>query len=795
MSSIIELSDIDDYNEKDLIKMIKNNSDSENELESEETLAFFTSQLRVPKVIYNCSYNVTGWKNHTDAFSDFTDPELVNQEHCSVDFDSEIFQHYTQQNNNNTKEAKTYILFLAAKDTPCNFKKDNIPCNGGHHIGRITNYQTNIVSYFIGCNKYKQGDKWHRYIKIKQDKVDISLLQSLFTGSASVHKSCKRKKCDMPHTHNGTIVRGEIIDKPCQVRFIKFIPYDIVKCPFAALVCVGIHNHPPPASERIPFGIKNNLESLITQAIQQDDNVTSRSILSILSLITQAIQQDDNVTLRSILSGNLLSAYFNKETLAEVHVSLNNIDKLRYLVGKAYKTLHPFGQGVIGIYHDILNPKSDLIIYVRKIDLYSNNGQVIITCMLDNQAKKLITLDYFQIDVSFKRVKGGINEFEINMYDSKHHLILSFCHIFTNVFTAERYYRLFSSLFQIIRKVSGQSIQFQHIHGSGIGCILADLDAAQAKGLGLALHDLDHEKSWETHLTFILKTCLVHFESKEQVHDLLQQIEDTNDEGIKEWLNYYRQSYVLSSLNKYVSNVDHEIWNKSGSDTNNAEAAHSMANREGKQLKLLSAILKGKRYDARCYTTIEVHDKNGVLYTHRDISDVKRLQNSIVRKTSRIQKNKENHERAENILSDNEEETFSKEIHKKNLELELKEKEIILREHEIKARVAEAEVRMMEAKAEALEIENQQKRSLFVKIDADIVDSWTGNITDTDVNSEECECESSPKTPIDDDDELIGVDHHVDDVYDEHTMDDNQVADLEEVADLEVVADLVEEEQ
>jgi hypothetical protein len=59
-----------------------------------------------------------------------------------------------------------------------------------------------------------------------------------------------------------------------------------------------------------------------------------------------------------------------------------------------------------------------------------------------------------------------------------------------------------------------------------------------------------------------------------------------------EWLNYYRQPYVLSSLNKYVSNVDHEIWNKSGSDTNNAEAAHSMANREGKQLKLLSAILK-----------------------------------------------------------------------------------------------------------------------------------------------------------------------------------------------------------
>ena len=60
--------------------------------------------------------------------------------------------------------------------------------------------------------------------------------------------------------------------------------------------------------------------------------------------------------------------------------------------------------------------------------------------------------------------------------------------------------------------MSGQQIKFQHIHKEGVGCILADLDGAQAKGLGLALHDLDSERDWETHLTFIFKSCLVHFE-------------------------------------------------------------------------------------------------------------------------------------------------------------------------------------------------------------------------------------------------------------------------------------------
>ncbi|EXX55940.1 hypothetical protein RirG_220770 [Rhizophagus irregularis DAOM 197198w] len=49
MSSIIELSDIEEYNEENLIEMSENNSSSENE---NETFAFFTTQLQVPKVIY-----------------------------------------------------------------------------------------------------------------------------------------------------------------------------------------------------------------------------------------------------------------------------------------------------------------------------------------------------------------------------------------------------------------------------------------------------------------------------------------------------------------------------------------------------------------------------------------------------------------------------------------------------------------------------------------------------------------------------------------------------------------------
>ena len=48
------------------------------------------------------------------------------------------------------------------------------------------------------------------------------------------------------------------------------------------------------------------------------------------------------------------------------------------------------------------------------------NGQTLIICLLDVQAKELQKLKCFQIDLTFKRVYGDINEFEINTYDNTH---------------------------------------------------------------------------------------------------------------------------------------------------------------------------------------------------------------------------------------------------------------------------------------------------------------------------------------------------------------------------------------
>ena len=63
----------------------------------------------------------------------------------------------------------------------------------------------------------------------------------------------------------------------------------------------------------------------------------------------------------------MLKAYFNKETLQEIHMSLNNIDRLRYLVAKTYKNLYPFEQHILGVFQSVYSIQFDLHNYVHKI--------------------------------------------------------------------------------------------------------------------------------------------------------------------------------------------------------------------------------------------------------------------------------------------------------------------------------------------------------------------------------------------------------------------------------------------
>ncbi|GET04687.1 hypothetical protein GLOIN_2v1545568 [Rhizophagus clarus] len=204
--------------------------------------------------------------------------------------------------------------------------------------------------------------------------------------------------------------------------------------------------------------------------------------------------------------------------------------------------------------------------------------------IIKDQAKLVHTFESIQIDLTFKRNKENINEFEINSYNTKHKLILSYTRVYTNVITTEGYQQLFTVLFNVIKNLIGSEVNFKHINRKGIGCIIGDLDAAQAKGLGLFLQSKDSQRNWETHLKVILKSCVIHFERNARTKKFSS-----------ETLKLISNIPIASSLNE----LETIFQTLEQVEDPKIKAAHALANREGKQLKLLTAIIRGHKVDQK----------------------------------------------------------------------------------------------------------------------------------------------------------------------------------------------------
>ncbi|CAG8755402.1 3518_t:CDS:2 [Gigaspora rosea] len=155
------------------------------------------------------------------------------------------------------------------------------------HYGKKSD--DDVPSYFIGCSAWAAEDK-HTHHQINKNEIDIIILEKLFKGKS-------------------------------------LVPLDLKITLFVVLICKGIHSHPAPSPVNIPTGIQINLEHIINEATQTFERVTPKKILS----------------------SNLLKAHFGKDLYTEIHASLNNLDKLRYLVNKAQQKQFPFEQGLLGI--------------------------------------------------------------------------------------------------------------------------------------------------------------------------------------------------------------------------------------------------------------------------------------------------------------------------------------------------------------------------------------------------------------------------------------------------------------
>ncbi|PKY22744.1 hypothetical protein RhiirB3_526006 [Rhizophagus irregularis] len=528
--------------------------------------------------------------------------DLRNKVHTEVDMDQDFYQTPSEAAlEQRTKEAKTYLIYVS------------------HFVSRKQTRQISSATeeWFIGCSnwcdKVKKGK--HYFEKLKND-VDPELLGRLFNGenlesigeigeanscNVILSSNSRRKTCGFLHQHSDDRIKeGRIVEHKCKNKFYKIIPLDLKKTPYVILISKGIHTHHPPPPSNVPSDITEKLKKMI--------EVESEELV--------------NITARKLISGNLIKATFGREYLPQ-HII--------YIHGQST---------ILGLTYNIWKCEEKYLGYVQQSATFSN-GHIMVICMSEVMAHAWTKLEYFEIDLSFKRVQGDINEFEVNCYDSQHNMSLTYAHVFTNIADAIAYERMFNALFDWIYQLTGNKPQIYHIHQKGWKCILGDLDQAQAKGLGMALHKIHNSLTWEEHLLHIFKSCHIHYNrnvknnkysyqlkklmyefpnasTTERVNQIFEELEASDESIIKDWIAFYSKPWVRASLNPIYSFIALDIWQNAPDNTNVAESCHANCNRDGKALPLEAAILKAKNYDERQFISCDIHNCYGVAKSGKD---------------------------------------------------------------------------------------------------------------------------------------------------------------------------------
>ncbi|GBC22334.2 hypothetical protein GLOIN_2v1763409 [Rhizophagus irregularis DAOM 181602=DAOM 197198] len=226
--------------------------------------------------------------------------------------------------------------------------------------------------------------------------------------------------------------------------------------------------------------------------------------------------------------------------LSDLHPSLNNQFKIDYFIKKSQRFQYPFG--------------------------FFDNGQYIVLCATKEQTIALSELTHIEIDMAFKRIYGITNEWKVTAY------------------------------LPWLERDIGETFNFHHIHGEGLGCIIANQYKGQALGLGQYLNSKYPHLTPIEHLQHIYKLCQVHYKwnidknkalsseirsamyivpnlnTQNEVLKILHKIHDCGEPGTTAWV---KDKLTLQTPN----------------NTNAGESVHANVNRDGHNLSLLAGIV------------------------------------------------------------------------------------------------------------------------------------------------------------------------------------------------------------
>ncbi|CAG8751212.1 1934_t:CDS:2, partial [Racocetra persica] len=94
------------------------------------------------------------------------------------------------------------------------------------------------------------------------------------------------------------------------------------------------------------------------------------------------------------------------------------------------------------------------------------------------------------------------------------------------------------------------------------------------------------------------------------------------DNNLMDWVQYYKQPYIIASLNPNISKIPHDLWHMAPNSTNCAEAAHAMR----------------QKIDMHNFKRINIKANYNVNINGQDKSGIARKKLAIKRSTKRKSK-------------------------------------------------------------------------------------------------------------------------------------------------------------
>ncbi|KAJ7177478.1 hypothetical protein C8R43DRAFT_1118467 [Mycena crocata] len=227
------------------------------------------------------------------------------------------------------------------------------------------------------------------------------------------------------------------------------------------------------------------------------------------------------LTVQKLLNAPSTSAVYDGERVSTGSPAFTNTRKVRDFIGEKKKDAYPRGMGWEGVLHELSTREVTLPQHERYIHTaISKNGFRIVVTMHPQIAIFIHRILSLNIDFTFKRVEGKMDEWEIAGMLDRHKKRLTFGSLYCDTKTRQAFAQLFTELFDVVHMLTGKRFELAPWYPNAkCRVIILDGEVPQAQGLadflatyndptisGLCTRDTNEM------IQHCVKTCNPHFE-------------------------------------------------------------------------------------------------------------------------------------------------------------------------------------------------------------------------------------------------------------------------------------------